>query len=167
MPFAADPTGPAIQDFYPDEVAQCYGCGKDNAAGHQLKTYWDGDGTITRYTPRPEHTAIRGFVYGGLLASLIDCAGTGSAAGAGYRAVGREIGDPDDTAPPLRYVTANLTVDYLAPTPLGVELVLRGTIEEVKGRKVVVVEEVYAGETLVARGRVVAVQMPASMETAG
>lgn len=164
MVYAADPHGPAIQDFYPEDVAQCYGCGKDNEAGHQIKTYWDGDHTVTRFTPRPEHAAIKGFVYGGLIASLIDCAGTGSAAGAGYRAVRREIGDPGDTEPPLRYVTGNLTVDYLAPTPMGVELVLRGTIEEVKGRKVVVSEEVYAGDTLVARGRVVAVQMPAAMD---
>lgn len=163
----AAPREAAIQDFYPEEVAQCYGCGRDNDAGHQIKTYWDGEHTVTRFTPRQEHTAIRGFVYGGLIASLIDCAGTGSAAGAGYRAAGREIGDPNDTEPPLRYVTANLTVDYLAPTPMGPELVLRGTIEDVKGRKVVVSEEVYAGETLVARGRVVAVQMPSSMEGAG
>ena len=144
---------------------RCYGCGRDNHAGYQIKTYWDGDGTITRFTPPPDHTAIPGFVYGGMVASLIDCAGTGSAAGAGYRAAGREIDDPTDTQPPLRYVTANLTVDYLAPTPMGVELVLRGTIEEVKGRKVVVSEEVFDGETLVARGRVIAVQMPASMGT--
>lgn len=164
---AAAPGQAAIQDFYPDEVAQCYGCGKDNAAGYRIKTYWDGDQTITRFTPRPEHTAIAGFVYGGLIASLIDCAGTGSAAGAGYRAAGREIGDPNDSLPPLRYVTANLTVDFLAPTPMGAELVLRGTIEEVKGRKVVVTQEVHAGQTLVARGRVVAVQMPPTMEGAG
>lgn len=163
----APPQGPAIQDYYPDDVAQCYGCGKNNEAGHQIKTYWadDGEHTVTAFNPLPEHTAIPGFVYGGLIASLVDCAGTGSAAAAGYRAAGRQIGDPTDTEPPLRYVTGNLTVDYLAPTPMGVELVLHGTIEEVKGRKVVVSEEVYAGETLVARGRVIAVQMPATMGT--
>ena len=70
----------AFQDYYPENVAHCYGCGKSNPDGHQIKTYWDGDETVTRYTPRPEHTAIPGYVYGGLLASLIDCHGTGTAA---------------------------------------------------------------------------------------
>ena len=149
----------AIQDTYPDDVAHCYGCGRENPAGHQLKTYWDGEGTVATFTPQPEQTAMPGYVYGGLIASLVDCHGTGSAAAAGYRAQGREPG----SEPPLRYVTASLQVDYVAPTPMGVELTLRGTIEEVGERKVVVSETVHAGETLVAKGKVVAVLMPAGM----
>ena len=46
---------PAFQDYYPENVAHCYGCGKLNAHGHQIKTDWDGDETVTRFTPRPEH----------------------------------------------------------------------------------------------------------------
>ena len=149
----------AFQDTYPDDVAHCYGCGTQNPAGHQLKSHWDGEETVARFTPRPEHTAMPGYVYGGLIASLVDCHGTGSAAAAGHRAQGREMG----TEPALRYVTASLHVDYLAPTPMGVELTLRGVIEEVTERKVVVAETVHAGETLVAKGKVVAVLMPAGM----
>lgn len=100
-----------------------------------------------------------GYVYGGLIASLVDCHGTGTAAAAGHRAQGREMG----SEPALRYVTASLHVDYLAPTPMGAELTLRGIIEEVTERKVVVAETVHAGETLVAKGKVVAVLMPAGM----
>ena len=48
-------------------------------AGLQIKSYWDGDETVTRFTPRPQHTAIPGYVYGGLIASLIDCHSTGTA----------------------------------------------------------------------------------------
>lgn len=149
----------AFQDTYPDDVAHCYGCGTQNSAGHQLKSYWDGEETVARFTPRPEHTAMPGYVYGGLIASLVDCHGTGSAAAAGYRAQEREMG----SEPALRYVTASLHVDYLAPTPMGVELELRGVIEEVTERKAVVAETVHAGETLVAKGKVVAVLMPAVM----
>ncbi|WP_434965874.1 PaaI family thioesterase [Janibacter indicus] len=149
----------AFQDTYPDDVAHCYGCGTQNPAGHQLKSHWDGEETVARFTPRPEHTAMPGYVYGGLIASLVDCHGTGSAAAAGHRAQRREMG----TEPALRYVTASLHVDYLAPTPMGVELELRGVIEEVTERKVVVAETVHAGETLVAKGKVVAVLMPAGM----
>lgn len=150
---------PAVQDSYPDDVAHCYGCGRLNEHGLQLKTRWDGEETVSVYTPRPEHTAMPGYVYGGLVASLLDCHGTGSAALAGCRAEGREPG----TEPPLRYVTANLTVDFVAPTPLGPPLEARGTIVEVKGRKVVVDETLTADGVVVARGRVIAVRMPESM----
>jgi len=156
---AGDPSGPAIQDFYPDDLAHCYGCGRLNPHGLQLKTRWDGEETVTTYTPREYHTAIPGFVYGGLIASIIDCHGTGSGALAGYREEGREPG----TEPTLRYVTASLHVDFLQPTPLGVALEARGRIVEMRGRKVVVDIVLRAGEVECARGRVVAVQIPAAM----
>ena len=148
----------AFQDTYPDNVAHCYGCGRLNAEGHQIKTYWDGDETVTRYLPRPEHTAIPGFVYGGLLASLIDCHGTGTAAAAMYRAENRAM----DTLPAFRFVTGSLHVDYLKPTPQGVELEIRGQVQEIKGRKVIVGATVYANGVATARGEIVAVQMPDS-----
>lgn len=151
----------AIQDYYPDELSHCFGCGRNNPGGHHLKTYWapDGDGTIAHYMPRPEHTAIPGFVYGGLIASLVDCHGTGTAAAAAYRAAGREPG----SAPALRFVTASLKVDYLAPTPQGVELELRGNAVEIKEKKVVVEVTVSANGQVTARGQVIAVRMPDSM----
>lgn len=147
---------PAFQDYYPEHVAHCYGCGRLNALGHQIKTEWDGDETLTRFVPRPEHTAVPGYVYGGLLASLIDCHGTGTAAAAMYRAENR----PMDSLPAFRFVTGSLHVDYLKPTPLGPELEIRGRIKEVKGRKVIVEATVYAQGVATARGEVVAVQMP-------
>lgn len=146
----------AFQDTYPENVAHCYGCGRLNEHGHQIKTYWDGDETVTRFQPHPEHTAIPGFVYGGLIASLIDCHSTGTAAAAAYRAEQREM----DSEPPLRFVTGSLHVDFLKPTPLGPILELRGRVKELKGRKVVVESEVWVGGVMTARGEVVAVQMP-------
>ncbi len=146
----------AFQDTYPENVAHCYGCGRLNEHGHQIKTYWDGDETVTRFQPQPEHTAIPGFVYGGLIASLIDCHSTGTAAAAAYRAEQREM----DSEPPLRFVTGSLHVDFLKPTPLGPVLELRGRVKELKGRKVVVESEVWVDGAMTARGEVVAVQMP-------
>ena len=73
----------AFQDFYPDDAGRCYGCGRLNEQGHRIRTVWDGEETLTRFTPKPFHTAVPGVVYGGLLASLVDCHGTGSAAGGG------------------------------------------------------------------------------------
>lgn len=149
----------AVQDFYPDDVAHCYGCGKLNEYGHQIKTYFEGDETITRFTPKEYHTAIPGYVYGGLIASLIDCHGTGTAALASYKAEGREL----DTLPALRFVTAFLQVNYLKPTPLGVELVLRGKVVEQKNKKVISEINVYVNDDITATGKVVAVLMPENM----
>lgn len=155
----------AIQDCYPDELSHCYGCGRNNPDGHQIKTYWTDDGndpgseTVAHFLPRDEHMAIPGFVYGGLIASLVDCHGTGTAAAAAYRAAGRKPG----SLPALRFVTGSLKVDYLAPTPQGVTLELRGRAVEIKEKKVVVDISVTADGTLCARGQVVAVRMPESM----
>lgn len=149
----------AIQDYYPDELSHCYGCGRLNEHGLQLKSRWDGDEMVAKFTPRPYHMAIPGYVYGGLIASIIDCHGTGIAAAASYRAAGRKMG----TEPAFRFVTASLKVDYLRPTPLGVVLEVRGRATELKGRKVVVEARVSANGEVCARGEVVAVQMPEHM----
>lgn len=146
----------AVQDFYPDDAAQCYGCGKLNDHGHQIKSYWEGEQTVARFTPKEYHTAIPGFVYGGLLASLIDCHGTGSAALQAYKNENRELG----TEPAFRFVTASLQVDYLKPTPLGPELELRGTIIENKGKKIVTEITLSANGIITAKGKVIAVMLP-------
>jgi acyl-coenzyme A thioesterase PaaI-like protein len=149
----------AIQDYYPDDVAHCYGCGKLNKHGYRIKTYLEEDDTVTRYTPEDYHTAIPGYVYGGLIASLIDCHGTGTAAIVSYIAERREPG----TTPPFRYVTASLNVEYMHPTPLGAELELRGRAVEITGKKVVSEITVSANGKVTARGKVVAVRMPDNM----
>jgi len=152
----------AFQDYYPDHLSHCYGCGRLNPHGLRVQSFWAPDApdeTIARLTPRPEHTAIPGYVYGGLIASLIDCHGTGTAAAAAYRAEDR----PMDSLPPLRFLTGTLHVEYLQPTPLGVELECRARIEEVKGRKVTVSARVAARGEECARGRVIAVQVPDEM----
>lgn len=149
----------AIQDFYPDDFAWCYGCGRLNENGHHIRTAWDGDKTLTIYQPLKEHTAIPGFVYGGLIASLIDCHGTGSASLALHRKNGHEIGDGSE---PPRFVTASLKVDFLKPTPQEVPLKAIGSVEEIHPKKWKVAVEVLAEDTLCARGEVVAVLMPSS-----
>lgn len=146
----------AIQDFYPDEFAVCYGCGRLNPQGLHIRSIWEGDESICTFEPRPYHTAIPGYVYGGLIASLIDCHSTGTAAAASYRAAGRLPG----SLPAFRYVTASLHVDYLRPTPLGPQLIVRARVKELKGRKAVIECELFAKDLLCARGEVVTVQIP-------
>ena len=150
---------PSFQDHYPDHMAHCYGCGRLNEDGYQIKSYWDGKESVCHFQPEPHHIAIPGYVYGGLLASLMDCHGTGTAAAAGYRAENRAM----DTEPPLRYLTASLHVDYLKPTLLGPLLEIRGKVKEVKGRKVVIEEWIVVNGEITVRGELIAVQVPDQM----
>jgi len=36
----------AFQDKWPDEVSYCFGCGRNNEKGFQIKSYWDGDEAV-------------------------------------------------------------------------------------------------------------------------
>lgn len=157
----------AFQDCYPEELSHCYGCGKKNLDGHQLKSFWQhldkenllASTTIAHHMPSDIYTAIPGFVYGGMIASLIDCHGTGSASAMAYLAQAREMG----SLPALRFVTGALNVSYLTPTPQGVELELIGRFSEVKDRKIIVEITLSANEIICAKGQVIAVLMPDSM----
>ena len=149
----------AVQDFYPDDFAHCYGCGRLNEHGHHIKTRWDGEETVTRFTPGPDHMAVPGFVYGGLLASLLDCHAMATAAADHERRAGREIG----VGPAPRYVTAMLRVDYLRPTPLGPELEIRGRVQATGARKVEVSAWVSVDGEITVRATAVAVPLPESM----
>ncbi|MFC1862827.1 PaaI family thioesterase [Thermodesulfobacteriota bacterium] len=146
----------AFQDYYADDLSHCYGCGRLNAHGLHLKSYWDNDESVAIFDPKPYHTAFPGYVYGGLIASLIDCHGTGTAAAAANREEGRDM----STSHSLRFVTGSLNVEYLKPTPIGVALEIRGSVEEINERKVVVKIKLSAEGKTCARGRVVAVKMP-------
>ncbi|HKP28967.1 MAG TPA: PaaI family thioesterase [Gemmatimonadales bacterium] len=149
----------ALQDLYPEDFSHCYGCGRLNAHGHHVQSIWkDGEATA-RFTPEPYHLAMPGFVYGGLIASLIDCHAMATAAGAFMAAEGQVPGV--DQTP--RFVTGSLQVDYRKPTPAGQELSLSGKAVEIGERKVIVEVSFKAGDVETARGRVVAVRIPPTM----
>jgi acyl-coenzyme A thioesterase PaaI-like protein len=155
------PEHTAVQDFYPDDFAHCYGCGRLNAHGYHLRTWWEGDETVTRFNPEAHHIAMPGFVYGGLLASLLDCHAMATAAAATLRRDEREIGD----VPSPRFVTAMLHVDFLRPTPIGHELEIRGVVDELGERKVKVNARVVVGGETTVRATAVAVRRPEAMST--
>lgn len=150
------PETPAFQDLYPDAWSHCYGCGRLNEKGLRVRSFWDGDETVAVVRPRPEHVAVPGVVYGGYIASVIDCHSTGSAAAAAHRAAGK----PPTEGPYPRFFTGRLMVEYLKPAPLGVELELRSRIVEVKGRKVTVATELRAAGEMRARGEAILIQVP-------
>ena len=135
----------------------CYGCGADNQKGLKIKSHWQGDECVCTYTPRPEQCAgPEHYVYGGTIASLIDCHSVGTALSNYYRLEGREVGE----GPEIWCVTGRLTVNYLAPTPIDRDIELRSTIEEVGERKTIVKCRVYSDGTQTAEGEVIAIRVP-------
>ena len=149
----------ALQDLYPDDFAHCYGCGRLNANGLHVKSEWHDGEAVARFQPQSHYMALPGFVYGGLIASLADCHAMATAAAASMVAAG---GTPGVDQTP-RFVTASLHVEFLRPTPLGPELLLRARPLETGERKVIVDLHVFAEDVECASARVVAVRAPATM----
>lgn len=147
-----------IQNAYPDDFSHCYGCGRLNEQGLHLKSRVRGEEVVAEVEPRPRYIGVPGFVYGGLIAALIDCHAMAAAAAAVYRRERRAPG----SEPRLRFVTARLCVDYLKPTPMG-PLRLRARALEVGERKVRVEVDLDAGTQTTAHGEVLAVRIPETM----
>jgi acyl-coenzyme A thioesterase PaaI-like protein len=145
----------AIQDGIP--AHHCYGCGTLNSRGLKIKSYLEGEESVCRFQPWPEHMAgPTDVVFGGILAAVIDCHCVCTAIADFYRAAGRPLG----VGPPIWAVTASLKVDYLAPTPIGQPMELRARIREAKGRKRIVACSVRSGGVECARAEVVSVEVP-------
>jgi hypothetical protein len=143
-------TQPALQDVCLPHL-MCFGCGPSNPDGLHIKSYFSDDGqfVIAAYTPPAKYTSgLAGALYGGMIASLIDCHSNWTAMAFGYRAEGREPG----SQPPIASVTGTLSVKYLKPTPMGVPLHLKGWVEGEVGRKTRVICELGTEEIVTARG---------------
>jgi acyl-coenzyme A thioesterase PaaI-like protein len=145
----------AIQDHFSGDHAICYGCGPDNPHGLHIRTQWDGRVGTFRFTPKDYHTAFPGVVYGGLIASLFDCHCIGTAIAAAYDAEGRRPG----TSPAIMYVTANLNVNYLRPTPMERELLLKAHIVEANGKKTIVAGTLCDNGTECANATVIGIRV--------
>ena len=124
-----------IQKSFQDLIGpanHCHGCGPENIHGLQIKSFWQGEKAVCHFTPLPHHCAgATNIVNGGIIAALVDCHCVGFAMADAYRREGREVG----SAPLIWYVTANLNISYLKPTPINETLELLASIVSVEGRK--------------------------------
>jgi acyl-CoA thioesterase FadM len=59
---------------------------------------------------------------------------------------------------PMRFVTGSLKVDFLRPTPMGVELVVRAKLLSIEGRKVRMAMTLSAGDVVCATSEMLAIQ---------
>lgn len=143
--------GLAAQERYAPH-AICFGCGPANAKGLRIRSRWEGDDFVMRFTPREEHQAFPGVINGGILGTLLDCHSNWCATTTLMRERGL------DEAPTT--VTADFHVKLKRPTPAGVELLVKARPVSVEGDKVVVDAEIVADDKVTAscRGTFVAVK---------
>ncbi|WP_166262166.1 PaaI family thioesterase [Marinobacter salicampi] len=147
----------AIQDLYDEKFSHCYGCGKRNPQGNQLKSYIVDGHTVARFRPKPEQTGgVPEHAYGGLIASLFDCHGAASAAAFEYEAT---TGHLENNSRLKRYVTASLKVEFLRPTPMGQEITIKGKCRRIDGRKVWVDMEISVKDEVCAVAEMLAIQL--------
>ena len=151
-----------IQNFYPEEATICYGCGRNNAHGHHIQTFWDGTTGTATFTPEAYHTAFPGVVYGGLIASIIDCHAMGTAIAAMHDRFGRTW----STDSLITCVTGNLNVTYHKPTPMGEALTVTATIDEITDKKAIVACSLTVNGVETVTARVVAVRVKARRDDA-
>lgn len=144
----------AIQDCDP---GVCFGCGAMNDAGLQIKSYLDGEECVCTWSPASYHSAGRNILYGGIIASLIDCHSAATAQALAYRIEDRPVG----SEPRLHYVTKSLQVEYLKPTPLEGPVTLRARVAKFQGRGAQVHCDLSVNGEVCARGDSLFVRVPA------
>lgn len=145
----------ALQDIWPNGT--CYGCGPANPVGLQIKSYWNENGTAVVATFHPEPHQNSGYpnvMYGGLVASLIDCHSVWAATAWTYREEGRPHGSP----PIISYVTGRLEVNYLKPTPLDQPILLSSVLDKIEGKKAIIKTTLGTADTITAQGEVITIR---------
>lgn len=123
----------------PSPTNHCFGCGGANARGMQLT--FEQDDTAQRirgaFRLSADYQGGAGFVHGGIVATLLDEV---------MAKVSRFRGD--------HAVTAELTVEYLQPVPVGRDLVVEGWEVERNGRSLLREGEIRdASGAILARGK--------------
>lgn len=145
-----------LQDSLP--ALTCYGCGPANPDGLHLKSRWSDDGqfVVATFEPHPRYNAgMPNVMYGGTIASLIDCHALWAVIATAYRDENRPIGSPPD----IVYVTGQMTIKYLSPTPLDRPIHLKAWITEMVNARARVACELGPAGQITATGDVIAIRL--------
>ena len=98
---------------------RCFGCGPANPGGLQLEFLLAGDGSVVSLpTVQDRFEGPKGFLHGGIIATLLD-----EAMSKAMRAQG------------LTAMTRQMEVDYLRPVPSGAPIRIEGRMVRSEGRK--------------------------------
>jgi acyl-coenzyme A thioesterase PaaI-like protein len=147
----------AMQDVMP---VHCFGCGALNEHGLQIKSFWAGEDVVCAWRPKPHHIGHPGILYGGMIASVIDCHCIWTATAYAHREAGLEM----DETPRFPYVTAALTVNYRKPVPIDSAIDLRARVVEFGERKAIVKCMITCKGIVCAEAEMIAVRMKVKEE---
>lgn len=143
-----------VQDFMDGNI--CFGCGKDNTEGLQIKSYWEEDICICDWeNHHPRYQGWTDLMNGGVVATLVDCHTMGAAMSHAYRTENRAY----NSEPLYMYATGTMTIKYLKPTPYGKPIRLTAKIKEVKGKKTVITCETWVEGIKTTESEVIAIRV--------
>ena len=108
----------------------CYGCGRLNERGLQIKSRWDGDDVVCEWQAQPFHVGLAGRLQGGVIATAIICHAVWTATATACRREGIEIEEPMRFA----YSTVSLKLEFLAPTAVDAVLTLPRAYDSARRR---------------------------------
>src|SRR5947209_5874440 len=114
----------------------CFVCGSQNRFGLNLRFFTDGRIVEARFTPRAEYNGFFGVVHGGITATVLDEVMVWACA----------------VREKKFCFSAEMTVRYLGPISIGVEVIARGEMTENKRDRIFLA----AGEILSVEGKVLA-----------
>lgn len=143
----------ALQDVI---QVHCFGCGALNEHGLQIKSFWAGDEVVCAWRPKPYHIGHPGILYGGMIASVVDCHCIWTASAHAYRRAGMEM----ENELRFRFVTGGLSVNYRKPVPIEHAIELRARVADFSERKTIVKCTVSSRGLACAEAEVVAVRVP-------
>ena len=137
--FETPPPEGGSMDHFPD----CVVSGAANPMGIAIVVHREGDEAVARVTLGSAFEGAPGRSHGGIVAAIFDDA----------------MGFGLSMAQTPAY-TGRLTVSYLAPTPVGVELAFRCHLRERTGRKLFIDGAAYAGDERVAEAEGLFIAIP-------
>ena len=151
--------------FFQDSMERnhCFGCGRENAHGLNIRSRWEegkADTAICDFEPLTHHSAYPiSVVNGGIIATVVDCHSICTAIADAYRRAGRLIGDGEV----IMYATASLRIDYRKPTDISGPFRVIARVADANQRRTRIETAVYdkAG-SLTAEGEVTAVLVPST-----
>ncbi len=113
----------------------CFGCGPANEKGLRIKSDWEGDAFVARFSPEPHHQAFPGVLNGGICGALLDCHSNWCAATA--------LMARNGWAAPQCTVTADFHVRLKRPTPAGRPLRLEARVQAIADDRATILCEVH------------------------
>ncbi len=144
-----------FQDTFPDIFTYCFGCGRNNKHGLQIKSYWEGDEAICIWKPKKHHRGTWGLLCGGVITTVLDCHCVCTAIASVYKEEGRKMG----SKPMTLFAAGTIKVKFVKPTSLNRDLTFRARIEKTEGRKRTVSCSVSDGKDINIFGEVLCIEI--------